>query len=314
MKKGVMNPLRDGRALARDESSEPGSEETSVLHREPPANDGRALPVYFHTDDPHSAFVHFLTLAQAIPSEGLEPFRQDPDLARNNIELGLSAVTPHLARVPAVCPNISVAGLLELPALGRALVYAHARVPAPAASARAIQKALREVTPLREWGVTYLELAANLRLIPAAVTRKLRGEKGPLAIARSAVLAAGIFREYADELRGKHPFTQEQLDTLMTKGAWLLGAVKPTGARRRPTQRTPASIVRDQFARLLDERYEGLRQVGAMLFGVRGLDAKVPPLYSGTRAATAEEEGDEGVDEGTTDADDASDADDTRDE
>lgn len=291
-----MYPLRDGRAIARDENSETVSNETELLDGEQPANDREALPVYFHTDDPHAAFVHYLPLAQGVSTEGLEPFRHDPDLAGTNIELALTAVTPHMHRIPTVCPGITVASLLELPTLGRALVYAHARVPTAAASPQEIQKVLREVTPLREHAVSYLELAANLTLIPTTVTSKLRSGTGPRAVARSAVLAVGIFREHAAELRDKHPFTQAQLDTLMTGGSWLLGVVKPAAARRPRVQRTPESIVRDQFARLLDDRYEALRQVGAMLFGVRALDAHVPPLYSGTRAtAAADDEGEETV-------------------
>lgn len=61
--------------------------------------------------------------------------------------------------------------------------------------------------------------------------------------------------------------------------------------------------MRDQFARLLNDRYEGLRQAGAMLFGVHDLDGKVPPLYSGTRATVAEESGQEGADEGEPEGD-----------
>lgn len=290
-----MYPLRDGRAFARDENAETVSDETDLLDGERPANDGHSLPVHFHTDDPHAAFVHYLPLAQGISTEGLEPFRHDPDLASANIELGLKAVTPHMHRVPTVCPGITVESLLELPTLGRALVYAHARVPTAAASPQEIQKVQREVTPLREYVVSYLELAAGLKLIPATVTGKLREGTGPRAVARSAVLAAGIFREYEGDLRDKHPFTQAQLDTLMKGGAWLLDVVKPAAARRPRVQRTPASIVRDQFARLLDDRYEALRQVGAMLFGVRALDAHVPPLYSGTRVVVTSDEGDDTV-------------------
>lgn len=285
-----MYPLRDGRALARDENSETASHEAELPDGEQPANDGQSLPVHFHTDDPHAAFVHYLPLAQGISTEGLEPFRHDPDLASANIELALKTVTPHMHRIPTVCPGIKVESLLELPTLARALVYAHARVPAAAASPQEIQRVLREVTPLREHAVSYLELAASLTLIPATVTGKLRAGTGPRLIARSAVLAVGIFREYEGALRDKHPFTQAQLDTLMTGGSWLLGVVKPAAARRSRVQRTPASMVRDQFARLLDDRYEALRQVGAMLFGVRALDAHVPPLYSGTRAAVVTED------------------------
>lgn len=60
--------------------------------------------------------------------------------------------------------------------------------------------------------------------------------------------------------------------------------LKPVGAKAAATQRDPASLVRDQLWAIINERYEELRQAGAVVFGLKNLDEHIPPL--GARAAT----------------------------
>lgn len=69
---------------------------------------------------------------------------------------------------------------------------------------------------------------------------------GPVAI-------AVLFEEENSALAGKHPFTDDQLVTLRERGGWLAGHLKPYGAVRDPKGRSSAALVKDRFAKLIED-------------------------------------------------------------
>ncbi len=108
---------------------------------------------------------------------------------------------------------------------------------------------------------------------------------GPLDAARDGQQIAGVLAEHAADFAGKHPFTKAQLDKLREDADWLVPALRPVSAKIAPTERDPAAILRDQLGAMLIDRYELARQAGGVLFGLRDLDARIPPL--GARIGSA---------------------------
>ena len=80
--------------------------------------------------------------------------------------------------------------------------------------------------------------------------------------------------------RLEHPFTEAQLRKLGEDGDWLVAAIKPAMAKGAPIDRDPAAVLRDQLFALLSERHEQLRHAGVVIFGLKDLDANIPPLGS----------------------------------
>ncbi len=238
----------------------------------------------FTTTSGKAAYEHFLPLAQAIPTEGLDVCRTDIEIARVNIDRGIEAIRLHLGALAQKLPLCPIAEILELPALALALLFGAGKV-VKTASSKEIEARLAALRPLREAGLKQLEVFALLGQIPAKVPTGIRKGNGPLDAARDAVAIPGAFHDHQDKICDKHPFTPAILEKLGAEGDWLVKQLKPTGAKAAPSERDPASIVRDQLWAIISERHEVLRQAGAVIFGLKNLDDHVPPL--GARAASA---------------------------
>lgn len=137
---------------------------------------------------------------------------------------------------------------------------------------------------LREAALKQLEVFSLLGLIPTKVPTAIRKGSGPLDNARDAVAIPGAFHDHRDDIGDKHPFTPAMLVRLGSEGDWLVKQLKPAGAKAAAAKRDPASLVRDQLWAIINERYEELRQAGAVVFGLKNLDGHIPPL--GARAAS----------------------------
>lgn len=121
---------------------------------------------------------------------------------------------------------------------------------------------------------------------PPLPSATIREGTGKLDEARDCVALVALFREYATALTNRHPFTDEQFKTLTEKGTWLIQNVTPTNGfvSTRPPGKAER-LDRDRLVRLLEQRYEQLRIAGAVCFGLRDVDAKVPPLWSAARSS-----------------------------
>ncbi len=240
-----------------------------------------AAKIPYTTDNAASAYAHFLPVAEALPAGDLPMRSGDVSVAFTNIRRGVDAILPHVAKLPKLLPTIAVHELLELPALALALLHADGRIT-KATSTREIDAALSRVGPLRDLTLTYLEIVAELGLVAKDRVRAIRTGKGKLDNARDCTDIAGLFREVAPTLAGKHPFTEEQLDELAKTGTWLVQTLKPTSTTRAKPTRPAAALVRDRFWKLVEDRHDQLRTVGVALFGIRNVDEHVPPLLSRT--------------------------------
>ncbi len=241
----------------------------------------------FLTTDAVRAFTHFRVAAASITLPADYQLRQDVALARHNVDRAMSVMSDRLPDVSRLLPSVDVVALAELPSLALAVLHAADRVPVAVPSAREIDAAIAVVRPLRAAALSYMEVVADLGLVPAGRVRAIREGTGKLDEARDCVALVALFREYATALTNRHPFTDEQFKTLTDKGTWLIHNITPTNGlvSTRPPGKAER-LDRDRLVRLLEQRYEQLRIAGAVCFGLRDVDAKVPPLWSATRTSS----------------------------
>ncbi len=249
-------------------------------------------PQFFTTTDPRIAWEHFRPAAQRIETNNLQFFRNDVHVALHNVSTGLTVVEPIMATLAAKAPHTALNELLELPSLGLALSFAIGRCPAPRVpSTGEINAKIASIIEPREVTVGFLRMFSRVHpdRLPVGRVAVFGLQKGPLGMASDCVQAAGMFHEFASVLDGKHPFDARYLADMAAAGSWLITTLKPGKVVKRSAPRTPESIERDQFANLFEARHDALRTAGVVLFGIKNVDEKVPPLYSAAREITVEE-------------------------
>ncbi|WP_437971846.1 hypothetical protein WMF04_22245 [Sorangium sp. So ce260] len=257
----------------------------------------------------HACYKRFAPLAAELPDRDVEVCRADVRIAFANVKRGVQAACAEPARIRRALPELPLDDVLALPDLGRALVFAATRVTARPASSGEIEAKLSLVTELREPMLTLAETLAKRGLLPKDVVAEIRAGSGKYDLASDGMALAHLYEEHADALRGKHPFTQEELDQLREASEWLLDTLTPDGARRSVArQRSEAETMRDRLWTLLVRRYADLRKI-AYYFHGDAFEDVTPKLQSRlSRSAAAEvaaeieaEEGggdDPGADEG----------------
>ncbi len=241
----------------------------------------------FTDENPKAAFDHFRPLAERVPTDDLPVFTGQPLVMRANVLAALEAVEPHFPKALELMSSASLAELFELPSLVMALDFAANRVPVAKLSTGEIQAMLDEGAPWREVMLGYLEVVAHpvLGLVPENRVRAIRQGTGKVDKARDFVAIAGMFAEFEKELAGKHPFDKAQLDRLATLGGALVQQLVPGGAPVPVAKRTAESILRDQFAALVEDRYDHLQVLATVALGKRRADALVPALRAFARTS-----------------------------
>lgn len=241
----------------------------------------------FTTSDANEAYRHFLPRVQAeVPADRAEICRLSIELVRANVDRGVRAILPQLDRVREKLPLCPIDDVLELPSLALGLVAAAGRI-ATAASEREIEARLEKFRPMRDLTLRQLEIFADLKLVPRQRVAAIRRGSGPVDSARDGVDIAGMFHELADTLDGKHPFSPDYLAVMAEHASWLLVQLRPRGAQQKPSERSPEAVVRDQFWTVINQRYDHLREAGVAVFGLRQLDAHVPPIGARTPPPSA---------------------------
>ena len=236
----------------------------------------------FTTTDADAAYRHFLSEAQTIPADSAEVCRANVQIARVNVDRGVAAIAPHLEIVRRKLPECPIREVLELPALTLGLTVAAARV-IPQASEGEIDARLLTFRPMRELTLQFLEICAELKLVPKTPVVKIRAGTGPLDGAQDGIAIAGMFHDRRAVLEGKHPFSAEYLEAMAEHANWLVRQIKPRGAAARPAEYSPEALIRDQFWTMINGRHERLREAGVVIFGLKRLDEVVPPLQSRTK-------------------------------
>ncbi|WP_437944037.1 hypothetical protein WMF27_07500 [Sorangium sp. So ce281] len=236
----------------------------------------------FADEAPARAFAHFRALAEQVPAADLPIFTGQPLLMRANVKAALDAVEPHLPAAVSALREPRLKEVFELPSLVMALDFAAARVPVAKLSAGDIEKMLAEGAPWRELMLTFLEVASHplLGFLPRERVAAVRAGSGKLDKARDFVALPGLFAEFSEALAGKHPFPADKLDLLATLGGALVQQVRPGNAAATVAKRTSESILRDQLASLVADRYDRLQVLAAVALGKRKADELLPALRS----------------------------------
>jgi hypothetical protein len=261
-----------------------GSKKASKASKipDPAAIIAKARAAAFTDDEPSRAFAHFRPIAAGVPAENLPVFTGQPLLMRANIRTALEALEPHLEAAVSALYAPKLEEVFELPALVMALEFAAGRVPVAKLSAGDIERMLAEGAPWRELMLSYLEVASHplLGLLPRERVAAVRSGKGKLDQAQDFVALPGLLAEFGQALAGKHPFPADKLDLLATLGGALVREVRPGKAAREVPKRTAESILRDQFAKLVADRYDRLQVLAAVALGKRRADELLPALRS----------------------------------
>ncbi|WP_437994214.1 hypothetical protein [Sorangium sp. So ce145] len=216
----------------------------------------------------HACYKRFAPQAMALPDRDVEVCRADVRIAFANVKRGVQAACADPARIRKALPELPLDDVLALPDLGRALVFAATRVTAKPASSGEIEAKLKVVIELREPMLTLAETLAKRGLLPKDVVAEIRAGSGKYDLASDGMALAHLYEEHAVALRGKHPFSQEELDQLREASEWLLDTLTPEGARRPAAkQRGEAETMRDRLWTLLVRRYADLRKIGYYFHG-----------------------------------------------
>ncbi|WP_437932177.1 hypothetical protein WMF37_24005 [Sorangium sp. So ce291] len=235
----------------------------------------------------HACYKRFAPLAAGLPDRDVEVCRADVRIAFANVKRGVQAACADPARIRRALPELPLDDVLALPDLGRALIFAATRVTAKPASSGEIDAKLKSVTELREPMLTLAETLAKRGLLPKDVVAEIRAGTGKYDLASDGMALAHLYEEHADALRGKHPFTQEELDQLREASEWLLDTLTPDGARRPAAkQRGEAENVRDRLWTLLVRRYADLRKI-AYYFHGDAFEEVTPKLQSRLSSSAA---------------------------
>ncbi len=243
----------------------------------------------FTDQNPKKAFDHFHDAAKQVPTKDLPIFNGQPLVMRANVVQALDAIEPYLPKAIELLPTARLRDVFELPSLVMALDFAAQRVPTAKLSTGEIETLVREGTPWREVTLGYLEVVSHplVNLVPQDRVRAIRAGTGKIDKARDFVSIAGVFAEFESALAGKHPFDAAQLDRLATLGGALVQQLVPGNAPSPIAKRTPESIVRDQLAALVEDRYDHLQVIATVALGKRGADALLPALRTFVPASSA---------------------------
>ena len=236
----------------------------------------------FKDDTPANAFAHFRPMAELVETADLAVFTGQPLLLRANILTALDAIEPHLDAAVRALREPRLELVFELPALIMALEFGVGRVPVAKLSAGEIEKMLAEGAPWRELMLSFLEVASHplINLLPRERVAAVRAGTGKLDQAQDYVAIPGLFAEFLEALAGKHPFPAEKIDLLATLGGTLVKHVRPGNAIVEVAKRSKESILRDQLASMVADRYDHLQVLATIALGKRKADELLPALRS----------------------------------
>lgn len=245
---------------------------------------------------PHQAFVHYEHRV-----DDVVPVACKATLAVTiaTVDMSFRAISPRLQEVPALLPKLDLPYLLEMPNLVRAVSYAAGRVVTQASSG----EIARNVRAGRRLRAPMLYIAEGLAamtpkpVLPAERVAKIRAGRGSYDTARDLTDLVGLYREFATDLAGKHPFDDGWFETAEELGVWLQQHITPEGAASviaAPSRE--AADLRDRLWGALLLRDAKLRVLARVLFENEA-NEKVPPLRtrvvkpsSGVVATTPEPE------------------------
>ena len=235
----------------------------------------------------------FLPEATKLEATEVELCRADVRIAFANVKCGVNAVCADTARIRKALPQIPLDDVLSLPDLCRGLIFATTRITGRPASLKEVEEHLAVIREPREQMLKVAETLAAKKLLPIDEVTAIRAGSGKFDMASDGIALVRIYKDYAAAVRGKHPFTDEEFETLRIASEWLLDHLTPDGARRSMDSiRGEAADVRDRLWTLTLQRHSDLRAIG-YYFHRDQFEEITPRLQSRVGAAVAIEEDEE---------------------
>jgi len=222
------------------------------------------------------------------------PCRAAVPVALANVKIGIRSVLGSKEQIAAVkehLPKISVKQLLDLPDIGRALLFALGKVVSRVASPGEIDKAIKEISGPREQLLDQAEILAKRGKLDKDRVAKIRAGSGKFDMARDGVDLVELFTEHAGSLKGLHPFSNAELEQLRKTSEWLLENLSPAGARTGVKKKSAAEDRRDRLWTMMVKRHPKLRVIGFYFHGEE-FEAYTPKLLSRVPQAVLDEEAD----------------------
>lgn len=230
-----------------------------------------------------AAYLAFLPGAKKLPAEQVRHLNGDPMLAKTNVQRGVDAV---LARAPELVGRFTTQEIdqaRKLPELALALTFAVARIDAiETSSDGSLGQKMARARFLRRVLLKSAEACADSGDIPSTEVSAILAGRGQIDTAQDCVQLAALYRKHKAALAGKTPATAAMLAEAATLGSELVALLQTSTTRKRAKVNASLDEAldhRDRLWTLLDDGYEGVWKMGAILWG-RRVDEHVPPLLS----------------------------------
>src|SRR6185503_12373735 len=237
---------------------------------------------------------HFLPLAMKLSPAEVVTCRADVPVALANVKIGIQAVLgsdAQIAEVKEHLPKIPLKDVLDLPDIGRALLFALGKVVSRVASPGEIDKAIKEISGPREQLLAQAEILAKRGKLDKDLVAKIRAGSGKFDMAKDGVDLVALFTENAAVVKGLHPFSDAELEQLRKTSEWLLENLSPRGARTEVKQKSAAEDARDRLWTLIVQRFPKLRVISYYFHGEE-FESFTPKLQSRVSQVVLDEEAD----------------------
>lgn len=223
-------------------------------------------------------YLQYLPLAEALSQDGVKPLKADVGLAHQNILVGVNAVMARKDELAKRLPHDDIESITALPRIAQALIFLQARFETGAGS-DTLETDVKEARGLRRALLASATALAENGVLDKGVVAEIRKGQGLRDMAKDCISLADLFNRHPHAL-GKTSLVKAQIDRAAALGASLSVRLKP--ARAREGKPLPPNVQRtkdqrDRFWTLIDQKYDYLWSLGALLFG-RAVDEHVPPL------------------------------------
>jgi hypothetical protein len=207
----------------------------------------------------------------------------DPMLAKTNVKRGVDAV---LARAPELVGRFTtqeIDQIRKLPELALALTFAVARIDAiETNSDGSLGQKMARARFLRRVLLKSAEACAESGDLPSKEVEAILAGRGQIDTAQDCVQLAALYRKHKAALAGKTPATAAMLAEAATLGSELVELLQTSTTRKRAKSNASLDEAldhRDRLWTLLEDSYEEVWKMGAILWG-RRVNEHVPPLLS----------------------------------
>ncbi len=217
--------------------------------------------------------------AAALPSKEVRGLGGDPALAAHNVGVAIAALAPHRKAIGELPAPFSKAALAALPSLAAAVVHAHAQVDR--SSTGDTKKDLARASAVRALLLNAAVTLADAKALPPAKVATIKKGSGPRDLAQDCVDLAALFRANAAAIKGKTAIGKDTIDEAGALGERLLAALKPKGAKGKPSAEVRAAIdLRDRLWTLLVADYPAHARRAGLWIWVDDVDDHVPTLQA----------------------------------